>query len=403
MKKPVYKLEDLAYLLGTEEADLVRDFLISQLGQKAGLETIVSFNDLGIAFGDLGNQLFQVAAVIAFAKFHGLTPKIPNPASNVFKQMGIKLTCFDIPKNMYIDEHLKSCITLGELGHNFRKLANLHQFFLVRPIITNSKWNVEQGVNPQNINLSGFYQNWILPAYVKKELKQILKFKNQYDNKAKFIVDSLKKKYPNQKIVAVHVRLGDTTTYDAIHRYCRIGKDYYDRSFERMRKEIGTNVKFLIVSDEPKKCKSLLDDPDIIYCDELFTDHKDLEKKFNDYNVANIWSHPDQDTEAFFVAPVDLAIMTKCDSIIIANSTFSWWGAFLGNHEHVIAPTRSLWFGIQNSFKNVSDLYPPDWEEVWYRQDPSRPKFDLNFLSKVNNEYADYIENPELKNEKNFL
>jgi len=403
MKQPIYKLEDLAYLLGTEDADKVRSLLVSQLGQKVGNDTVVSFNDLGIAYGDLGNQLFQIAGLLAFAKFHGLEAKIPNPESDAFKNMGIKLTCFDIPQNMYINEPLRECITLGELGHNFRKLANLHQFFLVRPVITNSKWNIQNGEHPRNINLSGFYQNWILPSYVKEELGEIFKFKKKYNNKAEFIVDSLKKKYPNHKLVAVHVRLGDTTTYDAIHRYCRIGKDYYNRSFERMRKEIGTNVKFLIVSDEPKKCKDVFTDPDVIYSDELFENHNDLTRKFEDYNVDNMWSHPDQDTEAFFVAPVDLAILTKCDAIIIANSTFSWWGAFLGNHEHVIAPTRSLWFGIQNSFKNVSDLYPPEWEEVWYRQDPSRPKFDLEFLSKVNNEYADYIENPELKNEKNFL
>ncbi len=53
MSKVIFRIEDIAYLLGTEDANKIRNMFITQVGRKVGIETIVSFNDLGIAFGYL--------------------------------------------------------------------------------------------------------------------------------------------------------------------------------------------------------------------------------------------------------------------------------------------------------------------------------------------------------------
>ena len=52
--------------------------------------------------------------------------------------------------------------------------------------------------------------------------------------------------------------------------------------------------------------------------------------------------------------------MTQCSDFIIANSTFSWWGAWLANRGNVIAPKK--WFGSNNSHLDTKDLYPDDWK-----------------------------------------
>jgi len=58
----------------------------------------------------------------------------------------------------------------------------------------------------------------------------------------------------------------------------------------------------------------------------------------------------------------DLYLMTQCSDFIIANSTFSWWGAWLANKGRVIAP--SIWFGPRNAHLDTKDLYCPGWEVI---------------------------------------
>jgi len=59
---------------------------------------------------------------------------------------------------------------------------------------------------------------------------------------------------------------------------------------------------------------------------------------------------------------VDLCLMSLCSDFIIANSTYSWWAAWLANKGRVIAPTR--WFGPNNQHLDTKDLYPEHWEII---------------------------------------
>ena len=63
---------------------------------------------------------------------------------------------------------------------------------------------------------------------------------------------------------------------------------------------------------------------------------------------------------------VDLCLMTLCSDFIIANSTYSWWGAWLSNNPNkkVIAPVE--WFGKTGYTKdhNTDDLIPNEWTRI---------------------------------------
>ena len=63
---------------------------------------------------------------------------------------------------------------------------------------------------------------------------------------------------------------------------------------------------------------------------------------------------------------VDMCLMTMCSDFIIANSTFSWWPAWLSTNpdKKVIYPKQ--WFGITGYTKDhdVSDLFPEDWIKI---------------------------------------
>ena len=59
---------------------------------------------------------------------------------------------------------------------------------------------------------------------------------------------------------------------------------------------------------------------------------------------------------------IDLCLMTFCNSHIIANSSFSWWGAWLAGSKEVIAP--KTWFGPNNAHKSIEDLIPKRWNLI---------------------------------------
>ena len=62
---------------------------------------------------------------------------------------------------------------------------------------------------------------------------------------------------------------------------------------------------------------------------------------------------------------IDLCLMTLCNDFIIANSTYSWWGAWLSSNKNkkVIAPVR--WFGTGYTKEhNTKDLIPDDWTRI---------------------------------------
>jgi hypothetical protein len=129
--------------------------------------------------------------------------------------------------------------------------------------------------------------------------------------------------------ISVHVRRGDylgVWFFDGLGSVCT--KEYYKRSFEYIKKNVP-NPHFFIFSDDKEYIKKNMAFPNCTFVD--FNKEKDS------------WQ--------------DLYLMSKCKHNIIANSSFSWWGAWLNQNERkiVIAPKR-WWSSIDND-----DVVPPLW------------------------------------------
>jgi hypothetical protein len=138
------------------------------------------------------------------------------------------------------------------------------------------------------------------------------------------------------RVCSVHVRRGDYLKYPDKHPV--VTMDYLVQAMEMItqQREIES---FMVFSD------------DLTWCIDQFAK---LPYKF-DYST----DHSEQE---------DMQLMSYCGHNIISNSTFSWWGAWLGGYSDkvVISPSKDNWFGPGNKHLDTSDLIPDSWIQIKY-------------------------------------
>lgn len=132
--------------------------------------------------------------------------------------------------------------------------------------------------------------------------------------------------------VSVHIRRGDYLSNPSAMAFHGLpGPEYYAASLARIRAEVGDTTIFLF-SDDPQWVRDNFDP-----CGHAF--------EVVDLNLPQAPQH-------------DMHLMALCRHHVIANSSFSWWGAWLGSAGGLtMAPNR--WFAASNV--NTADIYPPAW------------------------------------------
>ncbi len=129
--------------------------------------------------------------------------------------------------------------------------------------------------------------------------------------------------------VSVHVRRGDyASDPGALHRHGLIGEDYYRGAVARIRERTGCG-RFFVFSDAPAEARRLLGEDGFTYVEGT--------------------------------GPLDdFHLMSRCRHHVIANSTFSWWAARLGEGGTTVAPKN--WFSPDWAERpDTADLFPPEW------------------------------------------
>ena len=259
---------------------------------------MIGFNALG-QLGRLGNQMFQFAALKGIARHHGYQFCFP-PSQN---------------KNEWTDHQLLIPFKLGSTNE-----LNIQYIDFDRPTYQEKGFGFDQDLFdkcPDWVTIQGFFQTEKYFKHIKQELKLDFTFKDDIQNPCVDMISQL------DNPVALHIR---RTDYITNPNHTCLGLDYYERALN-----IFPNQTFLIFSDDPQWCQN----------QELFEDDRFM-----------ISDNDDQ--------YIDMCLMTMCKGHIIANSSFSWWGAWLSNSERVIAPKG--WFeGSNNSHLDTSDIYCSEW------------------------------------------
>jgi hypothetical protein len=139
-------------------------------------------------------------------------------------------------------------------------------------------------------------------------------------------------------IISIHKRMGDYRKYPDHHP---IVPDLYICKGIEYFHSLGYN-RFLVFSDEIDECKAAF--------------NSDV---FPAYHFEYSEGKSDID---------ELQIMSGCEGHIIANSTFSWWSAFLNRYPHkvVVAPGERNWFGPLYQHFDLSTLLPKDWVRIGF-------------------------------------
>ena len=277
--------------------------------------------------GGMGNQLFQIFAVIATA--------FKNKHTFMFEYK----TVLDHPENVTIRNTYWDSI-LAEIKV-FTKPNYTSQPLVVR----------ENGFRYQNINipncaddtlylLYGYYQSY---KYFNEYYDMIFNKLLKIEKIKEVVLKEYENEYDLQNSISMHFRIGDYKNLQHCHPI--MSYEYYEDSLNYMVNYKKIECKKVLYFCEEKDLTDVL----LVVCL--------LKKRFTDLDFICI--------RFDIVDWKQMILMSLCKHNIIANSTFSWWGAYLNfaNDKNAVVCYPQVWFAKEIGH-DVQDLFHPEWIKI---------------------------------------
>ena len=283
--------------------------------------------------GGLGNQMFQYAVAralekdanenvyldLSFLKEHSV-------ATETFTVRDFELGIFHDIRSEILDDRIRKSILSKKV---FDKISRwIHK---LRPVIVNQIEN-EFVVIPDAscVYLDGYFQSERYFQTIRSSLIADFKFP-LLDGKN----ETKKNKMLEENSVSIHVRRGDYIKPEGVFNYHgTLSLEYYKKAVEILKRE-DVALTFYVFSDDPQY---------VIENMGFITD-----KEVIDWNKGNdSWK--------------DMALMQACKYHVVANSSFSWWGAWLSSESGMtIAPSK--WFNDSVKY-DIADFVPERWHKI---------------------------------------
>lgn len=280
--------------------------------------------------GGLGNQLFQIFAVVAYAKKH--------KCNFVFKYS--KELHTGIMRYTFWDSFLKEL-----LQYTTYKSYNslISQYIDEFPRYNEPSFHYTPLPYKENVDyltLFGYFQSYKYFQEYWDDIKTMIKLQSQQQtiyNDNKLIIDD---KYN----ISMHFRLGDYKNKQQYHPLMK--ETYYVSALNSIinnMENLNKNIQVLYFCEQED-----INIVDIMVQTIQFA-HKNIDFVRVDDSLCD-WQQ--------------MLLMSCCDSNIIANSSFSWWGAYMNDNPDKIVCYPSVWFGKDYGNKNMNDLFPPSWQKI---------------------------------------
>lgn len=272
--------------------------------------------------GRLGNQLFQVAFLLAQSKRHG-----------------VKIGWHNWQYAKYFKGDFKpSIIPIARTEH---ELA----FHYTPEHYDALDWG-------NDIDFHGYFQSYKYWQGCEDEIRASFEFVQPVTERVRAMNAAILEK----PTIAIHLRRGD---YAGNPEYANLSANYYLSALEKHFPD-WRQQNLVVFSDDVNYAKL----------------------HFGCFDNAHFPNGSEID---------DLCLMTLCSSLIIANSSFSWWGAYLSGSKKVVRPERH--FEGKLAGHDISDLYPSEW----IKHDAERLDLrDTTFLIPVSLDHPDRLANLEL-------
>ena len=284
--------------------------------------------------GGLGNQMFQYALGRSLAYKNNTELKLDVIDLNKKVKQGTQrhyaLNVFKIQEN-FVDEKEVKELKGGRDGIFFGVMQKIG-FFKKNNYIIEPKFSFNPEVLKvgKNAYLQGYWQSEKYFKDIRDVICQEFTLKDEYSIEDNEIVKEIK----NYNTVSLHIRRGDYIADAKINKFhgcCSLG--YYNRAVEYIAKKVKNPV-FYIFSDDIEWVKENLkiNFPTKYVSDGILKDYEEL------------------------------ILMSYCKHNIIANSSFSWWGAWLNDNPEKIVITPNQWFADKSI--DTSDVIPENWKRL---------------------------------------
>ncbi len=276
--------------------------------------------------GGLGNQLFQYAFGRLTASHRGEELKIDKDIlgakSDTYRAYG--LDNFNIKATLATPEEVK------RFKYPYGVFSKAWRLFSAKILR-----NFHIGYEPEMLEtkapyLDGFFQSYKYLEPIRTELLQEISLKEDLSGKYGYLVLEM----ALNASVAVHIRRGDYVSdakTKSVHFICDL--DYYQKTMALIKERIADPV-FYVFSDDITWAKENLK---------------------GDYKIVFVSGPGMADFE-------ELMLMSKCEHNIIANSSFSFWGAWLNQNKKKIVIAPGKWNNELND--EYKDLLPGDWVRI---------------------------------------
>lgn len=282
--------------------------------------------------GGLGNQMFQYAFLIAMREATGDECIMDVSKYETYNlHNGFELNeVFNITSRCATKEELKRVTrytTNYKLSRVYRKFLPKKKSEVIEPmplckympdIFTKAKGD---------LYYEGIWQNEKYFSHVRPIILKEFSYRQPMNDRNK----KASQEFSQKTTVSLHIRRGDYLLYKIYLGLC--GIDYYTAAIEYVKKKYGKEIQFAIFSNDMQWCKDNI----LRLIDGYEYTMVDWNKGKESYN--------------------DIRLMGYCKVNIIANSSFSWWAAYLNNNvdKEIIAPAK--WINMPMMFKHQLD----DW------------------------------------------